>query len=84
MEVNEEKIREVGYELIKTACESGLDPIEQAIMFEALADSSKKAALLVVLMDVLGEDADDFIEMKVKREFERVIDEAEEAINGNQ
>lgn len=84
MEVNEEKIREVGYELIKTACESGLDPIEQAILFEALADSSKKAALLVVLMDVLGEDVGEFIEMKLKKEFERVIDEAEEAINGNQ
>ena len=83
MKVDDEKIIKVGCEIIGHAFGSGLSPVEQALMFDTIAETSKRAALLYVLVDLLGDDAKEFIEAMLKKDFEKVINEAEEAINGD-
>ena len=80
-EFNKEEMLRVGQEILRLLNTSELTPMEQIVMFDGLADASKKAYLLAAL---LGEDIEEFLDMKFKGDLEKVIDEAEEAINGRE
>ena len=79
-EFNKEEMLRVGQEILRLLGASELTPMEQIVMFDGLAYASKKAYLFAAL---LGEDIDAFLDMKFKDDLEKVIKEAEEAINGN-
>ena len=75
--IDDKRVGEVGYEVIELLQKSGLSMLEQLIVVSGLFDAMKKAAVFAA---VFGDEADEIIEMMIKNQAEKAVDEAESVL----